>query len=95
MSVGLRFDYDILLAAVERELSSAPSVRERRKMLDSRDPSHSQDWYLDEVLRDRADKSLEYIFSLLADVLQKARQAELHRLGGARELLSPRSPASH
>ena len=55
-----------LMAAVERELSSSRPIWEGRKLLDSRDQSDSQYWFLDEVLRDRADKSLEHVFSLLA-----------------------------
>lgn len=66
MSDELRFDHDILLAAVERELSNSRSIWEGRTLLDGRDQGDSQYWFLDEVLRDRADKSLEHVFSLLA-----------------------------
>jgi len=65
----LRFDSAALLAAVERELGISRSIREGRRFLDSRDQSDSQYWYLDDVLRDRADKSLEHVFSLLAVTL--------------------------
>jgi AAA family ATP:ADP antiporter len=65
MSDDLKFDHSLLLAAVERELSSSRSIREGRRLVEKRDQSDSQYWYLDEVLRDRADKSLEHIFSLL------------------------------
>jgi hypothetical protein len=51
---------------VERELSTSRTIWEGRKLLDSRDQNDSQYWFLDEVLRDRADKSLEHVFSLLA-----------------------------
>jgi AAA family ATP:ADP antiporter len=66
MSEDLRFDRDTLLAAVERELSSSRTIWEGRRLVDSRDQYDSQYWFLDEVLRDRADKSLEHVFSLLA-----------------------------
>jgi hypothetical protein len=69
MSDGLAFDSAALLAAVERELSISRSIREGRKFLDTRDQNDSQYWFLDEVLRDRADKSLEHVFSLLAITL--------------------------
>jgi len=55
-----------LMEAVERELTSSRTIWEGRRLLDSRDQSDSQYWFLDEVLRDRADKSLEHVFSLLA-----------------------------
>jgi hypothetical protein len=69
MTEGLRFDSDALYAAVERELSTSRSIWAGRKLLDGRDQTDSQYWYLDEVVRDRADKSLEHVFSLLAVVL--------------------------
>jgi hypothetical protein len=65
MTEGLRFDVDALSRAVETELSSSRAIWDGRKLLD-RDGSDSQYWYLDEVLRERADKSLEHLFSLLA-----------------------------
>jgi AAA family ATP:ADP antiporter len=68
MTDGLRFDRDALLAAVETELSSSRPIWAGRKLLD-REDNDSQDWYLDEVLRGRADKSLEHVFSLLAILL--------------------------
>ncbi len=69
MSDGLHFDGAALMQAVERELSISRSVREGRRLLDHRDQNDSQYWFLDEVLRDRADKSLEHVFSLLAVLL--------------------------
>jgi hypothetical protein len=68
MTEGLRFDTEALARAVETELSSSRAIWEGRKLLD-RDGSDSQYWYLDEVLRERADKSLEHLFSLLAVML--------------------------
>ena len=44
-------------------------TRDGRKLLDRAETSDSQYWYLDSVVRERADKSLEYLFSLLAVML--------------------------
>jgi len=68
MTDNLRFDRDALTAAVEAELSSTRAIWDGRRLLD-RDGSDSQYWYLDEVVRERANKSLEYLFSLLAVML--------------------------
>jgi AAA family ATP:ADP antiporter len=68
MTDNLRFDREALAAAVESELSSSRAIWDGRKLLD-RDGSDSQYWYLDEVVRERADKSLEHLFSLLAVML--------------------------
>lgn len=68
MTDNLRFDKEALSAAVEAELSSSRAIWEGRRLLD-RDGSDSQYWYLDEVVRERANKSLEYLFSLLAVML--------------------------
>jgi ATP:ADP antiporter, AAA family len=64
MTPGLQFDREALIAAVDRELSNSRSIWEGRTLLDQREPG--EDWYLDGVLRDRANKSLEHVFSLLA-----------------------------
>jgi hypothetical protein len=66
MGEGLCFDHRALMDAVEAELSTSRPMRAGRKLLDRHDASDSQYWYLDEVLRDGADKSLEHVFSLLA-----------------------------
>ena len=103
MSEGLSFDNDILLAAVERELSSSRSIWEGRKLLDRGDQNDSQYWFLDEVLRDRADKSLEHVFSLLAVTLPaeplkvafRALHSDDRMLRGlALEFLDSRLPAN-
>ena len=65
MGEGLHFNAQAAMAAIERELSIPAPVREGRRLLD-RDDSDDQYWFLDEVLKDRADKSLEHVFSLLA-----------------------------
>jgi hypothetical protein len=68
MGDGLRFDKQALIAAVDAELASSKAIWAGRKLLD-REGSDSQYWYLDEVVRERADKSLEHLFSLLAVML--------------------------
>jgi len=55
-----------VINAVERELSIARPAWEGRKLLDPVDDSDQQYWFLDDVLKDRASKSLELVFSLLA-----------------------------
>jgi len=66
MSEDLRFDPQAVMAAVERELSIPRPIWEGRKLLDKGDETDSKYWHLDEVLKGRADKSLEHVFSLLA-----------------------------
>jgi hypothetical protein len=69
MADGLRFDRAAIEAAVESELHSSRAIWEGRKLLDRAEGSDSQYWYLDSVVRERADKSLEHLFSLLAVML--------------------------
>jgi AAA family ATP:ADP antiporter len=66
MGEGLRFDKEAVMNAVKRELSIANPAGDTRKLLDTHDESDSQYWFLDDVLKDRASKSLELVFSLLA-----------------------------
>jgi hypothetical protein len=66
MTDGLRFDHAALLRAVEREVLTARPVWQGRRLLDSRESGDSQCRFLDSELHDRADSSLEYVFSLLA-----------------------------
>jgi hypothetical protein len=54
-------------AVVERELSVSKPLWESRRLLDQRDSS-DQFAFLDDHLRERADQSLEHVFSLLAAV---------------------------
>src|SRR5262249_52970439 len=61
----LHFDRAPLVAAVEREASTSSWPR-GRQFPDAHESMNSQYRYLDEVLQDRADKTLELIFSLLA-----------------------------
>ena len=69
MEPGLAFDREKIMAAAEREVASSHSVRQSRKLLDAREALGGQAAYLDDVLRDRADHSLEHVFSLLAILL--------------------------
>jgi hypothetical protein len=55
---------------VARELSVSRSIWESHRLLDSREAS-SQFAFLDEQLSERADKSLEHVFSLLSLVLPR------------------------
>ncbi len=66
MAEGLRFDAGAVTAAVERELSIARPIWDGRRLLDRADASEERYWFLDDVLKDRANKSLEHVFSLLA-----------------------------
>jgi hypothetical protein len=59
-----------VFAAVERELQVARPIWESRRLLDRRDAADPQA-FLDEVLRERADQSLEHVFSLFATVLPR------------------------
>jgi hypothetical protein len=69
MADDLRFDSEIALAAVEREISIPQPIWEERRLLDSGDQSDDQYWFLDDILKSRAGKSLEHVFSLLALML--------------------------
>lgn len=59
-----------IYAAVERELQVARPIRDSRRLLDPRDGS-DPNAFLDEILRERADQTLEHIFSLFASVLPR------------------------
>jgi hypothetical protein len=66
----LKVPADVVFAAVERELRVARPIRESRRLLDARDSS-DPNTFLDEILRERADETLEHIFSLFASVLPR------------------------
>jgi hypothetical protein len=72
--VQRRPDLDVstgaIFAAVARELQVARPIRDSRRLLDPRDGS-DPNAFLDEILRERADQTLEHIFSLLAVVLPR------------------------
>ncbi|MBL8219233.1 MAG: MFS transporter [Bryobacterales bacterium] len=67
----LYFDKEAIYEAVKRELSVATPIWQGRRLLDTRDVSDSGFSFLDDVLRDRANQSLENVFSLLAVVLPR------------------------
>ncbi len=59
-----------ILAAVEHELALTPAVLASRRLLDRPDADTNLA-FLDEEIRDQADKNLEFIFSLLATVMPR------------------------
>jgi hypothetical protein len=64
---GLAPPPGVVYLAVERELAVSRTVWESYRLLDRREESD----FLDEVLRERAQESLEHVFSLLALVLPR------------------------
>ena len=66
----LRVDAARIFAIVERELSVARPVWNGHRLLDQFESSDAV-MYLDEHLRDRANRSLEHVFSLLVTVLPR------------------------
>ena len=66
----LKVPADLVFAPVERELQVARPIRESRRLLDARDGSDANT-FLDEILRERANETLEHIFSLFASVLPR------------------------
>lgn len=69
MAAGLEFDTARALAAIEREVAIPQPQWDERRLIDNRDESSDQYWFLDEVLKHRAGESLEHVFSLLALLL--------------------------
>jgi hypothetical protein len=67
----LRFDGQRLMEVVERDLSVSRTIWQGRRVLGHRDETDSQFSYLDEILRDRSDQSMEHVFSLLAILLPR------------------------
>jgi ATP:ADP antiporter, AAA family len=67
----LKVPADAVYAAVEAEFHVARPLRDSRRLLDHRDSS-GPDAFLDEIIRERADQTLEHIFSLFATVLPRA-----------------------
>ena len=68
--LNLTVPAEAVFAAVERELHVAYPIRESRRLLDTRDKA-DPNAFLDEILRERADQTLEHIFSLFATVLPR------------------------
>lgn len=67
----LEFCEDRIYPIVQRELSVSKPIWEGRKLLDERDSTDPTFNYLDDVLRERANQSLEHVFSLLATILPR------------------------
>lgn len=67
---SLRVDAERIFAIVERELSVARPVWNGHRLLDHIESSDAL-MFLDEHLRDRANRSLEHVFSLLVAVLPR------------------------
>jgi len=72
---GLKIREDLIYAVVEKELSVSRTIWEGHRLLDHREVSANESTdrfsFLDEILRERANQSLEHIFSLLTLVLPR------------------------
>lgn len=66
----LRLAREAVIDVVDRELSVSRSVWSGHRLLDRREASE-QTQFLDEVLRERADASLEHVFTLLGLILPR------------------------
>jgi ATP:ADP antiporter, AAA family len=66
----LKVPADAVFSAAERELQVAHPIWNSRRLIDNRSDEDPKA-FLDDVLRERADKSLEHIFSLFATVLPR------------------------
>jgi hypothetical protein len=88
---ALRPPAEVVYAAVERELSVDQNLWRSRRLLAEQTPLE-QLQHLDEVLKERADRSLEHLFSLLALVLPreplKAAFRSLHSEDAALQALA-------
>lgn len=67
----LDFRQAAVMAAVGRELTVSQAIWRSRRRMDHKDNAPDEYQYLDEVLQDRADKSLEHVFSLFSVVLPR------------------------
>ncbi len=67
----LKVDTREIFRNVSKELSVSKPIWSGRKLLDVRDSSDSGFTFLDDVLKERANQSLEHVFSLLALVLPR------------------------
>lgn len=87
----LKVPAEAVYAAVERELSVDQNLWESRRLLAEQAPVDALP-HLDEVLKERADQSLEHLFSLLALVLPreplKAAFRSLHAEDAALQALA-------
>ncbi len=67
----LRIDRRRVFSLVEKELSVSKPIWQGRRLLDSRDTTDSGFTFLDDVLRERSNQSLEHVFSLLSLMLPR------------------------
>jgi len=67
----LDFRKNAVMAAVSRELLVSQAIWSSRRRIDTKEALRDRYEYLDEVLQDRADRSLEHVFSLFAVVLPR------------------------
>ena len=65
---SLRIDRDRVLQVIDREVAVDRGVWESRRLLDATDEDDTSP-LLDEALRDRADRSLEHVFTMLSLIL--------------------------
>lgn len=74
-SPALAVQEGAILAAVDRELSVSKPIWDSHRLLDRREMSTEESGaeliFLDEILRERANQSLEHVFSLLAAILPR------------------------
>jgi hypothetical protein len=70
---ALRVDAAAIYSRLEAELSVGAVVWESHRLLDRREAVDDRDvvWFLDDLLRGRANEMLEHVFSLLALVLPR------------------------
>ncbi len=68
---ALRVDRDAICAAVLREAAVDREVWESRRLLDAASDDEAWSPVVDELVRDRADRSLEHVFTVLALVLPR------------------------
>lgn len=66
----LKFDAEAIYRVVDKELSVSRRIWEGRRLLDRRESDDSLT-FLDDLVRERADQSLEHVFSLLAVLLPR------------------------
>lgn len=92
-----------VFSLVARELSVSRPIWEGRKLLDSRDPADSGFSFLDDLLRERSNQSLEHVFSLLSLILPREplklafralHSTDRHLLGLGLEYLASTLPDS-
>lgn len=66
---SLRVDRARVLTVIDREVAVDRGVWESRRLLDATDDDDDESPIIDEALRDRADRSLEHVFTMLSLIL--------------------------